>query len=309
MTLTPQTQTKLYHLDKYINELVDLYDKNILPNKILLSGQKGLGKSTMVYHFINLILSRNEDFPYDKKNFSINDNNKSYKLMLNQTLPNLHLIDVKDEKKNIDINQMRDLIRYSNKSSFNDKSKFILIDNIEFLNLNATNALLKIIEEPNLGVNFFLINNNKKILPTLRSRCLEFKIYLKHNECIEIINKIINLNILDIVNHDLINPYQTQGNLYKLYLLSKEFDIDLKNISLKFFLKKIIDEKYYRKKSYIKKIILEYIEMFFLRKSFDLENNFFQLYDHFLESSKNMDKYNLDDESFFIEFKSKVLNG
>lgn len=309
MTLTPQTQTKLYHLDKYINELVDLYDKNILPNKILLSGQKGLGKSTMVYHFINLILSRNEDFPYDKKNFSINDNNKSYKLMLNQTLPNFHLIDVKDEKKNIDINQIRDLIRYSNKSSFNDKSKFILIDNIEFLNLNATNALLKIIEEPNLGVNFFLINNNKKILPTLRSRCLEFKIYLKHNECIEIINKIINLNILDIVNHDLINPYQTQGNLYKLYLLSKEFDIDLKNISLKFFLKKIIDEKYYRKKSYIKKIILEYIEMFFLRKSFDLENNFFQLYDHFLESSKNMDKYNLDDESFFIEFKSKVLNG
>ena len=176
MTLTPQTQTKLYHLDKYINELVDLYDKNILPNKILLSGQKGLGKSTMVYHFINLILSRNEDFPYDKKNFSINDNNKSYKLMLNQTLPNFHLIDVKDEKKNIDINQIRDLIRYSNKSSFNDKSKFILIDNIEFLNLNATNALLKIIEETNLGVNFFLINNNKKILPTLRSRCLEFKI-------------------------------------------------------------------------------------------------------------------------------------
>ena len=43
---------------------------------------------------------------YDSKKFLINENNKSYKLILNQTSPNFHLIDVKDDKKNIDINQI-----------------------------------------------------------------------------------------------------------------------------------------------------------------------------------------------------------
>ena len=58
------------------------------------------------------------------------------------------LIDVKDEKINIDINQIRDLISKLNKSSFNQKPRFILIDNIEFLNTNSINALLKVLEEP-----------------------------------------------------------------------------------------------------------------------------------------------------------------
>ena len=33
-----------------------------LPNKILLSGQKGIGKSTLCYHLINYILSKDEDY-------------------------------------------------------------------------------------------------------------------------------------------------------------------------------------------------------------------------------------------------------
>ena len=40
------------------------------------------------------------------------------------------------------------MIDYTNMSSFNDGYKIILIDNVENLNLNSVNALLKIIEEP-----------------------------------------------------------------------------------------------------------------------------------------------------------------
>ena len=77
-------------------------------------------------------------------------------------------------KKNIDINQIRELIRSLNKSSFNEKPRFILIDNIELLNLNSINALLKTLEEPSHNIYFILINNNKKILSTLLSRCINF---------------------------------------------------------------------------------------------------------------------------------------
>ena len=54
----------------------------------------------MAYHLTNFILSENEDFSYDVKNYKINENNKSYKLVLNKTNPNFILIDVLDEKKN-----------------------------------------------------------------------------------------------------------------------------------------------------------------------------------------------------------------
>jgi len=309
MILRPNNQTKLYNLNKYINELINLFEKDILPNKILLSGQKGLGKSTLAYHFVNFILSQNEEFPYDSKKFSINENNKSYKLVLNQTSPNFHLIDVKDDKKNIDINQIRNLINYTNKSSFNNKQKLILIDNIEFLNLSSINALLKIIEEPNFGVFFILINNNKKVLPTLKSRCLDFKINLDHKNCIDTTNKILELNILDKISSNLLNYYQTPGKLCDIYSFSKEYDIDLKDISLEEFLKLIIDEKFYKKNYYIKTITLEYIEMFFLKMINLNKDNLFDFYSYFLEYFKNVDKYNLDEDSFFLDFKSKMLNG
>ena len=84
MNLSPIKQTNLYGLSNSFTNFVELYKKNKLPNKILLSGQKGIGKSTLVYHLINFVLSSDEELKYDLKNFSINKNNKSFKLVLNK---------------------------------------------------------------------------------------------------------------------------------------------------------------------------------------------------------------------------------
>ena len=46
MNTEPITQRKIYGLDYYFNEIVDLYNNNKLPNKILLSGPKCNVKST-----------------------------------------------------------------------------------------------------------------------------------------------------------------------------------------------------------------------------------------------------------------------
>ena len=126
-----------------------------MPNKILFSGKKGLGKSTLAYHIINYILSKKEDLMYDSIKNIINKENRSFKLLQNNSHPNIYLIDLLKDKKNIDISQVREMITYTNKSSFNDISRFILIDNIENLNNNSVNALLKIIEEPSENVFFY----------------------------------------------------------------------------------------------------------------------------------------------------------
>ena len=149
MDLKPILQTKLYGMDLIFNEIVSLFNSNKLPNKILFSGSKGSGKSTLAYHFINYIFSVNENHSYDIESNKIDVHNRSFKLVSNGLHPNFHLIDLIEDKKNIEISQIRNMINYTNKSSFNNLPRLILIDNVENLNINSLNALLKIIEEPN----------------------------------------------------------------------------------------------------------------------------------------------------------------
>ena len=309
MNLKPSTQKNLFeHNDEFTN-LVNLHSKNKLPNQILLSGERGIGKCTLAYHFINYVLSLDENYSYDLNNFEINNENKSYKLTQNKTNPNLNLIDVNDDKKNIDINQIRDLISNLNKSSFNSKPRFVLIDNIDLLNINSINALLKILEEPNDNIIFILINNNKKILPTLKSRCLNFKISLTYVQSINIINKILNKNIFDSVSKELINFYSTPGELYKLIIFSNDTDIKLENISLREFISLIISKKYYKKESSIKNLIYSMIEYYF-RINTSIDNTkLIKFHNYFLNKINDTKKFNLDEESLFIEFEDIILNG
>ena len=142
MNLNPSTQINLFEHKKIFNHLSQLYKNKNLPNKILLSGEEGIGKSTLAYHLINFVLSENEEYSYDYEQYTINPKNKSYKLIQNKSNPNFYLIDVLEDKKNIDINQIRELILNLNKSSFNNKKRFVLIDNIELLNINSVFCLL-----------------------------------------------------------------------------------------------------------------------------------------------------------------------
>ena len=65
MKLKPNLQKNLYGFDNLFLDLKNLFDQNKLPNKILLSGQKGIGKCTLAYHLSNYILSINEIDPYN----------------------------------------------------------------------------------------------------------------------------------------------------------------------------------------------------------------------------------------------------
>ena len=309
MNLNPSTQKNLFEHKEIFNQLYKLYKNDNLPNKILLSGEKGIGKSTLAYHLINLVLSENEEHTYDYENNIINSDNKSYKLIQNKSNPNFHLIDVLEDKKNIDINQIRELIINLNKSSFNKKKRFVLIDNIELLNINSINALLKILEEPNENINFILIHNNKRVLSTLKSRCLNFKVFISKNQSIQIINKILNKNIDNVVNKDLLDNYVTPGKLYKLIKFSDEHNFNLVDLNLKEFLKTIIKDKIYKKDRSILETIFSFIELYY-RNNISKENiNLIQSYHYFLNKFNNTKVYNLDEETLFMEFEDKILNG
>jgi len=305
--LKPFNQTKLFGLDKYINELIRLENLDKLPNIILLSGQKGLGKSTLAYHFINYVLSKNEDYNYDKNRFVIDPENRSFKTILNKSNTNLTSIDINDDKKFIDIAQIRELISNLKKSSLNDKPRFVLIDNIEFLNINSVNSLLKVIEEPSHNVYFILINNNKRIIRTLLSRCINFKISLSHEESLEIAQSLIGTNLDESINKDLVNYYFTPGNIFHLINFAKKNSYDLKNFTLKDFLEVVINNGDFKKNSSIEYLIFDFVEFYFSKINASL--NIHLKYQYFIKKINDTKKFNLDYESLFMEFKEKILNG
>ena len=310
MNLKPSENTKIYGMENFFNELADLYKQKKMPNKILLSGKKGSGKSTLAYHLINYILSENENCKYNLENFNINKDNKSYKLLQNNSHPNFYLIDLLTEKKSIDVGQIREMISYTNKSTFNNMAKFILIDNVENLNKNSVNALLKIIEEPNENIFFILINNSEKnILPTLKSRCLTFRISLTFNESIDISNSILKKNILDYINYDLVSYYNSPGEIIGLFNFAEEKSINLKDHTISSFINLIIENNYYKKNIPVKILLINLIELFFLKKYMTTNTKFLLInfYHKYIKKIYDTEKFNLDEESLFLEFKSKLL--
>ena len=196
-----------------------------------------------------------------------------------------------------------------NKSSFNDKERFVIIDNIEKMNIYSINALLKILEEPPAKTFFILINNDRFVSPTLKSRCINFKIFLSYVKVFPIVNKLLGEDIHELIDKRLLSYYTTPGNLYKMIMFFKLNNHDLRNYDLEAFLNLIIKENLYKKDKYIKNIIFEYIELFFRKNISKASFKKNEFYSYFLKRINDTKKLNLDEESLFFEFEYKVLNG
>ena len=307
--MTLKKSLQLFGLDFYFDELTSIYNNDNFPNKILLSGRKGIGKKTLAFHLINYIFSKKEEFQYDCNKKIINPLNKSFKMSQNHIHPNLFKISLKSDKKYIDISQIREMINFVNKSSFNNSKKIILIEDIEFLNLFSANALLKSIEEPNHGVIFILLFNNEKLcLDTVRSRCIEYKIVLDNKFLPEIINYHYNKKIYEDISKDFINYYISPSILITFINFCNDHNLNFKSISIDDLIKYYLKNNIYKKKETINKDIKFYLELFFYNKINKFKNNELNdLYMYFNNRFDLIKKFNLDLESFFIEFNTKFF--
>ena len=199
--------------DLILNQLIH----NKLSNSLLLTGNKGIGKK---YFFSQLIDE------YIKKNISSEQAHHHLSLLKSNTHPNIKIVEKEiDEKtkkiKNfIIIDQIRKINQFSLETSIIDNiPKFILIDSADDMNINASNALLKILEEPKSNTYFFLISHQPSLLlPTIKSRCLKINLsnhnYDNFSSIIKIskpdINEETKKFLYDITNGSpgLINEYE-----------------------------------------------------------------------------------------------------
>ena len=116
---------------------------------------------------------------------------------------------------------------------------------------------------------------------------------------------------MKIINYDLISYYNTPGEFTKLINFSEEKNINLKDSPLKVLLHILIDNGYYKKNPFVKKLLINFIELFFLKeyKISRTKKSLFNFYHNFITKIHNTEKFNLDEESLFLEFKSRLLNG
>ena len=171
--------------------ILENFYKNTLNHSIIISGQKGIGKSTLVFDIISNIF---------QKLLPENQIKNHLNLLLSNSHMNIRYLVKEYDNKNqkfkssISVNQIRDLQNFLFESSLNkDLPKIVIIDSADDLNINSSNSLLKILEEPKSNTFIFLITHNLSfLLPTIRSRCLKIKLK-PHN--FELFKKILNKNI------------------------------------------------------------------------------------------------------------------
>jgi hypothetical protein len=293
--LNPINSIKLISMDYYLAEMIELYKLHRFPRVLLLNGKKGLGKFTLVVHFLNYIYTQGEEKSYNLKDMTININSIFYNQLLNQTNQDVLLIKA-EENKNIKIEDIRALKSKLSKSTLSKNSRFTIIDEVEFMNENSANALLKTLEEPSANNFFILINNQQAdLIKTISSRCINNNIFLKNEE----INKIIDYLMGNFKIENLLNNKNslTPGLFVRFNELYSRLNID-SNDNLFIRINKLLNVYKKDKDKLIIDLILFSVDQYFLDA---IQKNSSQL--DFLLNTKSSIVQNIND---FINYNLNI---
>ncbi|WP_085297153.1 DNA polymerase III subunit [Cognaticolwellia mytili] len=147
---------------------------NKLPHALLFSGVKGAGHEELALWLTQILLCQH---------YYVDDLNilhackqcKACKLSASNSYPD-H-ITLSTDKATIGVDEVRKLSQFFEKTAHIGTAKTAWVKQADTMTVSAANALLKTLEEPT--VNSFIIlttNSAETLLPTIISRCQQFKI-------------------------------------------------------------------------------------------------------------------------------------
>ncbi|MEL6817552.1 MAG: DNA polymerase III subunit delta' [Pseudomonadota bacterium] len=140
---------------------------------IILEGQEGIGKATAAFILAKMKLGASGSFAE-----GIDRQSSAHRQIAQGANPNLiHVtrelsVQTKKWKTAISVDQIRSLQSFFGMTASADHPRIVIVDHVQDMNRNATNALLKLLEEPPSNTLFLLVSHGAgSILPTIRSRC------------------------------------------------------------------------------------------------------------------------------------------
>lgn len=157
-----------------------LWAQKCLPNSLLITGSQGIGKRIFAHTLGKFLLAynalANDDTSPDSLNIS--SENLTSKRLHAGTHSDFMRIAVPTENSTqhpeIGIAQIRDMVHFLHQTPSEGDVRVVIIEDAHLMNLNASNALLKSLEEPPSEAYIILTTPHKKrLLPTLISRVQE----------------------------------------------------------------------------------------------------------------------------------------
>lgn len=129
-------------------------DEHPIHHAWILSGTRGIGKATLAHKIAKIVYGNASDFFLIDMERNIDKDGKP-----------------KTDGKVISVYTVRKMIEQMQLSSSSGQWRVILIDSVDELNTAASNAMLKLLEEPPAKTIFLLVVHQlSNVLPTVRSR-------------------------------------------------------------------------------------------------------------------------------------------
>ena len=168
----PNNFKELIGQDIMVETILNSIKLNKLPNAYLLTGIRGIGKTTTARLIAKAINCKKDFIQGEKCNTSEHCHCEEIR-----NLKHLDVLEM-DAASRTGIDDVRELIESSKYNPTSAKYKIFIIDEVHMLSKQAFNGLLKTLEEPPPHLKFiFATTEVKKIPVTIISRCQRFDLH------------------------------------------------------------------------------------------------------------------------------------
>jgi DNA polymerase-3 subunit delta' len=177
----PRSTTALYGHREAECVLLDVYRSGRFPHAWLLSGPPGIGKATLAYRSARFLLANpnhHENAVQSACSLAVNDNHPAVRRIAAQAEGNLLVLERTINEKtgklrqDIAVEDVRRTVSFFGSTAATAGWRIAIVDSVDELNPQGTNALLKILEEPPRRSVLLLVSHSPgRVLPTIRSRC------------------------------------------------------------------------------------------------------------------------------------------
>ncbi|MCG6901539.1 MAG: DNA polymerase III subunit delta' [Rhodobacter sp.] len=180
----PRETMQLIGQDAAERDFLDAYAGNRLHHAWLISGPRGVGKATLAWRIARFLLATPADdggmfgAPAAPETLDIDPEHPVSRRMKALSEPRLFLLrrpwDEKAErlKQEITVDEVRRMKGFFSLSATDGGRRVVIVDAADEMNVNAANALLKLLEEPPANTILLLVSHQPaRLLPTILSRC------------------------------------------------------------------------------------------------------------------------------------------
>ena len=164
--------------DKAVDAFAAAWASRKIHHAWLLAGPRGVGKASFARAAAKRVLSDAAGPPSNLPGVETSDDHPMVKLVEAGSHPDMRWLErlPKDKgeglARDISIKQVRALGEFMSVTAALSPWRVAVIDSMDELNKEASNALLKMLEEPPPNTLYFLVSHSPgKLLPTIRSRC------------------------------------------------------------------------------------------------------------------------------------------